>query len=49
MIKVKRIPNDSTYNIFFTLVMAFTILTVVYALTPNKHCSVYFTKKVVNL
>lgn len=44
MIKVKRIPNDSTYIVFFTLIMAFAILTVVYALTPNNHCSLYFQK-----
>ena len=42
MLKVKRVPNENTYNIFFTLVMAFAILTVVYALTPSNHCSVYF-------
>lgn len=46
MIKVKRLPNEDTYNIFLTLVMAFTILTVIYALTPNNHCSIYFTKNV---
>ena len=43
MIKVKRIPNDYTYNIFLTLILAFAILTIIYALTPNNHCSLYFT------
>lgn len=44
MIKVNRIPNETTYNIFLTLVLAFTILTVIYGLTPSNHCSLYFTK-----
>lgn len=44
MLIVKRKPNEYTYNIFFTLVIAFAVLTIVYALTPNNHCSIYFNK-----
>jgi hypothetical protein len=44
MIKVNRIPNDNVYDIFLTFVLGFTIITIIYALTPSKHCSIYFTK-----
>ena len=44
MLKVNRIPNKKTYNIFLTLIMAFAILTVIYALTPSNHSSIYFIK-----
>ena len=46
MKKVNRIPSENIYNFFLTLVMAFAIITAIYALTPNKHCSMYFTKKI---
>lgn len=45
MLKVKRIPNENTYNIFLTLAMTFAILAVVYAFTPNNHCSIYLKNK----
>ena len=44
MIKVNRIPNDDVYDIFLTFILSFTIITIIYALTPNNHCSIYFTK-----
>jgi hypothetical protein len=44
MIKVNRIPNDNTYDAFLTIVIGFAIITIIYALTPTKHCSIYFTK-----
>ena len=48
MIKVNRIPNDNVYNTFLTFVISFTIITIIYALTPRKHCSIYFTKNKYN-
>ncbi len=42
LIKVKRVPNENIYGIFITLVMVFSILTIIYALTPNNHCNAYF-------
>jgi hypothetical protein len=44
MIKVKRMPNESTYSVFFTLIIAFAILIIIYALTPYNHSSLYFIK-----
>lgn len=44
MIKVNRIPTENVYSLFLTFVLAFSILTIIYALTPNKHCSIYFKK-----
>ena len=49
MIKVNRIPNDNIYDIFLTFVISFTILTIIYALTPSKHCSIYFKKNKNNI
>ena len=48
MIKVNRIPNDNVYDIFLTFVMGFTIITIIYALTPSKHCSIYLKKNNIN-
>ncbi len=45
MIKVNRIPNDNVYDIFLTFVLGFTLITIIYALTPNNHSSIYFKKK----
>ncbi len=45
MIKVFRYPNHNVYDIFLTLIMAFTLLIIIYALTPLNHCSIYFHKK----
>ena len=42
LIKVKRVPNENIYDIFITLVMAFSILTIIYAMIPNNHCTAYF-------
>ena len=44
MIKVNRMPNDKVYDIFLTFVIGLTIITIIYALTPSNHCSIYFTK-----
>jgi hypothetical protein len=44
MIKVNRMPNDKVYDVFLTIVIGLTVITIIYALTPSKHCSIYFTK-----
>ncbi len=43
MIKLKRVPNEYTYDIFLTVIFAIGILITIYSLTPENHCSVYFT------
>ena len=49
MIKVNRIPNNNVYDVFLTFVMGFTIITIIYALTPSKHYSIYFKKNKNNI
>lgn len=40
--KLKRIPNETIYNIFYTLIIAITIIWIIFYFTPNNHCSIYF-------
>lgn len=39
--KNQRIPTDSVYNIILTLILAFGIVWIVYAITPYSHYSLY--------
>lgn len=41
MLKIKRAPNICIYDLFLTLVIAFTILYMIHIITPNNHISVY--------
>lgn len=39
--KNQRIPNDIIYNLILTLVLALSVVWVIYSLTPYSHYSLY--------
>lgn len=39
--KNQRIPNDTIYNLILTLVLALSVVWVIYSLTPYSHYSLY--------
>ena len=41
ILKNKRIPNQSIYNIILTLILAFTIIWIIYVSVPYVHYSLY--------
>ncbi len=41
MDKIQRIPNNQIYNIFITLILAITILWLIYIFTPISHYNLY--------
>lgn len=43
MMKLKRVPNENTHDTFLTLIFAIGIIITIYSLTPENHCSVYFS------
>lgn len=47
ILKNKRIPNEQIYDIVLTLILAFSILWIIYVSVPYSHYSLYLleTKK----
>lgn len=37
----KRIPTESIYDVILTLIVAFTVIWLIFSLTPHSHCCVY--------
>ena len=44
MTKLNRIPNENLYDNVYTLVLAFSILWLIFFVSPTNHCSLYFIK-----
>ena len=47
MMTISRVPNETLYNNFFTIVIVFAVLITIYSLTPLNHSSIYFVKKTI--
>jgi len=42
---MERIPNTKPYKIFLTIIIAISILWVIFNIIPNIHYNVYYVKK----
>lgn len=45
IIKNKRIPNQSIYDIMLTLILAFAIIWIIYVSVPYVHYSLYLIEQ----
>lgn len=41
----RRVPNDDLNDNIYTVIIAFSVVWLIYFFSPVNHCSVYFAKK----